>query len=201
MSAHRQKLIKSVECPSYMTCTKCKTDAIDGIRETLCEQCFSRWAERRVGKELREHKLITKGGTYVVENDLCASVLKAIIKGMPVTILKEEDSSRREEYALPAHAVRVRCWTLDDEIASLLSDVLDGREARHLGHAKGEIKLFLPLTDKELSTYASAKGFDFTPKPKGQIKTMLDSLEEKHPETRFSVASSAKELARIMDTK
>lgn len=184
-----------------MQCQKCKLPAIEGTLLQLCTSCFGRLVERRVGKELREHNLIKKDGVYVVENDLCAFVFKAIIKGMPVTVLKSGDENNPDNVSIPVDAIRILCWTLDDEIASLFLDVLDGKETLHLGQAKGSIKLFLPLTDKELSIYADIKGFDFTPKPKGQIKTMLDSLEEKHPETRFSVASSAKELARIMNTK
>ncbi len=179
-----------------MRCQRCQKDAVPGIRLQLCRHCLCRWAERRIAKELREHDLLRKDATYTVDNPLSEHVLRAIVKGMPVTItlLPEE---KKEGFSAPENAVRVLCWTLDDEIVALLEAVFSGEPPRGLGHG-GTIKLFLPLTDAEVLAYAEAKELTFTPRPKGDVQAILERLEKNHPETRFSIASSAKEIAAAL---
>lgn len=182
-----------------MHCQRCPRDAVGGIRQRLCECCFCQWMERRIAKELREHDLLKKDAAFVVDHALCEHVLKSIVKGMPVTIVRAPDDEKDERSA-SGSGIRVRCWTLDDEIVALLEAVFSGETPIGLGH-RGTIKLFLPITDAELGVYARAKGFSFTPQPKGDVQKILERLEKNHPETRFSIASSAKEIAAALDSE
>ena len=52
--------------------------------------------------------------------------------------------------------------------------------------------------DKELEAFAKAKDLSFTPKEKGNIAELLDKLEAKHPETRFSLGKSVEEIRKII---
>ncbi len=181
-----------------MHCQRCPRDAVGGIRQRLCECCFCQWMERRIARELREHDLLKKDATFVVDHALCEHVLKSIVKGMPVTIMRLDDKDEHSTQKTAESVMRVLCWTLDDEIVALLEAIFSGEKPTGLGH-HGAIKLFLPLTDAEVSVYAKAKGFPFTPKPKENVQAILERLEKNHPETRFSIASSAKDIAAALE--
>ena len=170
-----------------MACERCASEPYSG---ELCRSCFLAHIERRIRKDLRMNALISKGDTLILTDPLCRRVIEDIVQGMPLTIT--DDGGAPGKRVLP--------WTMDDEICYFLKRFLAGEEYPELGHGKA-IKLFLTVREKELEAFAKAKGLPFTPRPRDRFRALIDNLEARHPETRFSLAKSIEEIRGIVRTK
>lgn len=170
-----------------MSCDDC---AKEPYFEKLCKSCFIDQMEKRIRREIRMNAPIQKDETLIITEPLCETVIREIIQSMPVTITRD----------VHARGKRVLSWTLDDEIHHFLSRFLSGEESTGLGHGNN-IKLFLPIREKELEAFARAKGFSYAPKPKDKLRELVDKFEAKYPETKFSLAKSVEEIRKAMSLK
>jgi len=164
--------------PNTMKCNKCKNIAYEN---GLCKSCFSRYIERKIRKELRVNQLIRKNDTLIITDPLCEHIIKRILKDMPIKILKRGKGKK----VLP--------WTIDDECHHFMSLFLANKSLKDLGHGK-DIKLFLSLREAEACAYAKAKGFKFSKRKKDTIMKVLDELEKKHTQTKYSLLRSINDI-------
>jgi hypothetical protein len=166
-----------------MKCQKCKNRA---VFEDLCKSCFSRYIERKIRRELRTSKLISRDDILVITDPLCEFVIKRALKGLPVKITKRGKGKR----VLP--------WTVEDECHAFLSLFLNNKPLKGIGHGK-DIKLFLTLREAEVSAYAKAKGFQFKARRKDTIMKVLDELEKKHSQTKYSLLRSINDIKKASE--
>ena len=170
-----------------MACDNCSKEP---YAEKLCKDCFVEQIEKRIKRNIKAHAPVQRGETLLVENELCRIILLDIIQGLPVTILSLATNVHQK-------GRKVLCWTLDDEIHYFLTQFFANEEYNALGH-KDAIKLFISIRDNELELLAKAKGLLYTTKPKDKIHELIDNLEQKHPETKFSLAKTMEELKKIL---
>ncbi|MBW2999255.1 hypothetical protein KY339_01165 [Candidatus Woesearchaeota archaeon] len=166
-----------------MLCKKCKKKA---YYNEFCKKCFCQQIEARVRKELRLKKLIQKNDVLLITSPFCEYMVKSIMKGLPLKIVKKGK-----------HDKKVILWTMDDEIEYFLKNFFAGKKYIELSHHGKNIKLFLKVKHDELMAFARAKGFKLKKKKITPILEMIEKLEKKHPETKFSLGKSMEKLAEI----
>jgi tRNA(Ile)-lysidine synthase TilS/MesJ len=85
-------------------------------------------------------------------------------------------------------------WTMDDECCNFLEYLFLGKTASKLKF----YSLLLTMTDEEALLLASHNNISFKPLKKNkEIRAILRTLEEKYPETKFSLVKSAEEMQKI----
>lgn len=176
-------------------CQKCRQKV---YFEGFCEQCFCEVMEKRVRKQVRLQGLIKKNEVLTVEHPLVAYFIKSIVQDMPVTILNTMPKD--------GHAKHVLAWTMDDELDAFLEQIFAGKDLKEAVQKEQEqnimqIKLLVTLTDKEAEMFAKAKQIEELPKKIRKYETLLQQLEHKHKETRYSLVKSVEELKRILQEK
>ncbi|MFH0977935.1 MAG: hypothetical protein V1837_01400 [Candidatus Woesearchaeota archaeon] len=160
-------------------CLKChrKAEAL-----LLCRACFGTTIEKRIRKYVRINKIFSRGDRIAAIGEINQYLIPRIIPGLPVRIFKKEQKGTKV----------IRNWTADDEACAFLEQVFTGKKS------KRPLSIVNWTTDKELESFAKFKGLKFKPNKKNQdILKMLNTLEEKHPETKFSLIKSSQELERI----
>ena len=171
-----------------MKCLHCKKKVAINLSylPPLCRFCFSHVIEKRIRKHIRINSLFRSGDVVVTNNNLCFYLLKKIIKNPRVKIVKKS-SQKKAKIVIP--------WTTDDEIADFLENLFVNKKRKKTK----EIKLLIRITDKEAILFAKNKNINYSPrKKKKQILHMLDKMEKKYPETRFSLLKSVDELEGII---
>jgi len=152
--------------------------------------------EKRIRKEIRVNKLIQKNNVLVISDALCEDTVKRIVKGMPITIKKRARKDKNEK--------KVLLWTLDDEIEYMTDCMFKGKQPTLLGHGK-DVKLFITITNEELKRFAKLKKFSLPKTKKSKdfekISKLIDKVEKKHPETRYSMYQSSIVLRNALKNK
>ncbi len=152
---------------------------------------------RRAKKELRQNPL-KKGDRVLVlddktsNSDVAAAILKDIIKGMPVKITKSSKPSAKSRFnkiILPN--------SLEDECEELLRFIFDKEKMKK--YPKNTIKLLKNIKADEIEKIAKAKKIKPKRKKakKSRIKIMLDALEKRYPNYKFSLLNSRKEFESL----
>jgi hypothetical protein len=165
-------------------CSK-KADTHLPYLHPLCRQCFCNVIEKRIRRYTRLNKVFSKGDRIIAVGELNQYLIPHIIKGLPVEI-----ESRKTAPVKDSNAKVVVNWTLDDETCAFLEQLLTGkkREMRHQSILK-------TVTDKELLLFAGFNKLRFKPNRKNsEVQRILDTLEAKHPETKFSLMKSMEHL-------
>ena len=178
-------------------CQKCRQKA---YFEGFCERCFCEVIEKRVRKHVRLSALIKKNDVLVVEHPLVAYFIKSIVQDMPVTILKPMP----DETGDGKTTKQVLAWTMDNELDAFLDQIFAGKDLVVEAQKEHEqntqqIKLLVTLTDKEAEMFAQAKQIEPLPKKTRKYEALLQQLEQKHQETRYSLMKSVEELKRILN--
>ncbi len=161
----------------------CKICGKNAFFERLCTPCFLRNIESRVRKELRLTKAVEKNKVLLIKDDLSRYFISSIIS-MPIKVVK---SGRHDKKVLP--------WTLDDEIEDFLERTFKGRQPKR--EDKNIIKLFRTVRYKELELFAKLKKIKLEKRKPTKLGKLLDSLENQHLETKFSLLKSVEEIKNL----
>ncbi len=191
------------------TCIKCKKSNVlvnlPHIKD-VCDSCFAKIIEKRVRKYIRINKIFRKNDRILIIDNLSFFLVKGIIKELPAKIsLKNMDIRDLSKKAVKNKLKKDRInkvvilWTLDDE-ANLFLDNLFAKKNKRLN--KKYIRLLVTITDKEAGLFAKINKIDFKENKKNNdIKKMLDTLEQKYPETKFSLLRSGEQMKEILNKK
>ena len=201
-----------------MMCFKCKKKpasiSLKHIPGKLCNSCFIKVIEKRVRKDVRLKRLFSRDDHILILDDktkesiVSQYLLNSILNHLPVTIFifEIEDRFNLDEKNLKA-IVRTGCinkivlpWSLDDEGECFLSKMF-GKLDFEKQKKPERIKLLRNVSEKEIEVFAKIKRFKYKKlKPYNKdIREMLNTLEKKHPEIKFSVLKSFDSLVGIID--
>lgn len=167
-----------------MKCRSCKkTATLKHENRYYCTSCYCKLIERRASKYLRTVSPIRKDQTLLIKEPLLEFIIKRVVKGMPLKIVK-----RKTKDSIP-----VIKWTLDDEVSSFIEKFFS---KKFKFKKTKELVPLRPLTDKEACLYARFKKIKFIPNKKPYSYKFLKNLEHKYPEIFFSISRSIKELEK-----
>lgn len=187
------------------TCIKCKkSKALVNLPhiKNLCNNCFTKIIEKRIRKYVRINKIFRKNDKILVIDDLSFFLVKSIIKDLPAKIFLKnmgiDDLSKSTvKNKIKKEKINkiIIPWTIEDE-ANLFLNNLFSKKNKKIN--KKFIKLLMTITDKEAGLFAKINKLNFKENKKNKdIKNMLDSIEEKYPETKFSLLKSIKQMKEI----
>jgi tRNA(Ile)-lysidine synthase TilS/MesJ len=193
-----------------MKCIKCSAEAtvhLDNLDS--CKGCFQKIIQKRIRKEIREKRLIEKGDKILVlddgsaESKMIASLLREIIKGLPVKIetkrtgyiLGDEIKDRFNKIIIP--------WNADKEGEHLLSCFFEKKKPRYLSHfrmkGKTYIKPLVHVLHKEIAEFCRIRKIKFKEdNKKSTASEMIGKLQKEYPEITFSLVKSSELLEKII---
>ncbi|MBU4284460.1 MAG: hypothetical protein KJ968_05095 [Nanoarchaeota archaeon] len=207
-----------------MLCQKCNRTKAEiklpylGLR--LCKACFCRLIEKRVKKEIRSKKLINEKEKILLldNNSKEAKISEHIIKvaynnrvdllKVKINELKIGFLSKEVKGSIKKNKIKqvIIPWDLDDEIIYFTENLFKKGDFKFLGHFKQNkisyIKLLRNVLDSECLLFAKCRKFKFKDRPekdkqRKDIKKMLDKIDKKHAETKFSLLKSIDNLNNI----
>jgi len=208
-----------------MLCQKCKKAKGEiklhylGLR--LCKTCFCKLIERRVKKEIRSKNLINEKekilllDNYSKEARISEHILNTtynnrlnLIK-VKVNNFKLGSLNKKTKEIIKKNKIKqvIIPWNLDDEIIYFTENLFNKGNFNFLGNFKQNkifhIKLLRNVLESECLLFAKCRKFKFKEKPKKDkqrkdIKKMLDKIDKKHAETKFSLLKSIGQLESLL---
>jgi len=187
-------------------CIKCrKINALVNLPhiKNVCSSCFTEIIEKRIRRYVRINKIFRKNDRILVSDDLSFFLVNSIIKDLPAHIFLKsmniddlsKSSVKRSIKKDKINKILIP-WTIDDEANLFLNNLFSGRNKRL---DKRYIKLLITITDKEAGLFSKINDIDFKENKKNEeIKKMLDMLEQKYPETKFSLSRSIGQMEKIL---
>ncbi|MBW2984168.1 hypothetical protein KY361_03580 [Candidatus Woesearchaeota archaeon] len=168
-----------------MRCIKCKRKK-QLVRlaslEPVCKDCFCRIIEKRIRKRIRLNKLFRKGDRILIADELSFYLIKKIIKELPVKLFLRTSADKTNKKAVK--------WTLDDELSAFLENIFFGKKRSK----PKQISILDVITDNEAVMFSKINNIKFEPNKKDKnITNILNRLEKKYPEIRFSLSRSISE--------
>ncbi len=169
------------------------------------ELAFCKKVEKRIRKYVRINKLFRKGDKILVTDKFSMFVVKSIIKDLPVSIvlknvkIKGIPDKKVEKIAGKGKINKIVLpWTLEDEVCMFLETFFSKKpDYSMLGVNVGKyVKLFRTIVEDEAIRFAKCKGFEIKPRKQDEFTKMLDKIEAKHQETRFSLLKSIDALLK-----
>jgi len=211
-----------------MLCQKCKKAKGEiklpylGLR--LCKFCLCRLIERRVKKEIRSKNLINEKEKILLldDNSKEARISENIIKvaynnridllKVKVNTLKIGSLSNETKIIIKKNKIKqvIIPWNLDDEIIYFTENLFKREDFKFLGNFTQNkipyIKLLRNVLESECLLFAKCRKFKFKKKTeknkqKKDIKNILDKIDKKHAETKFSLLKSINQLESLVKLK
>ena len=211
-----------------MLCQKCKKAKgeikLPYLGLKLCKGCFCKLIERRVKKEIRSKELINeKEKILLLDNNskearISEHILNAtynnrlnLIK-VKVNNFKLGCLDRKIEGFIKKNKIKqvIIPWNLDNEIIYFTENLFKRGDFKFLGNFRQNkifyIKLLRNILESECLLFARCKKFKFKEKPeedkqRKDIKNMLNRINKKHAETKFSLLKSIEQLTPILKNK
>ena len=204
-----------------MLCQKCKKARAEiklpYLGLWLCKGCFCKLIEKRVKKEIRSRELVNEEEKILLldNNSKEARISEHIIKivyNNRVNLLKAKVNSldigcldEKTKKIIKNNKINqvIIPWNLDDEIVYFTESLFKRGDFKLLDNfTQGKvfyIKLLRNVLESECILFAKCKKFKFKEnlekdKQKKAIKTMLDKIDKKHAETKFSLLKSIDSL-------
>jgi hypothetical protein len=124
----------------------------------------------KIRKEIRSKKPISKNDRILVVDSFTESVLKDVIQGLPVKIVKKSfpvnskifENKKLKEFVQKNKIDKIVIpWTADDEIDYFVDGFFRGKSLKYLGHYGKFIKLFISVFDEEVVKLAKQKKMKF----------------------------------------
>lgn len=174
-----------------MKCQRCGKPAKTQMAHlgALCAGCFCTAIEKRIRKYVRINKVFSKGDRIIAVGELNQYLIPRIIKGLPAKIIFRKSGPKNTK----SKEKVVVNWTIDDDATDFLEHVLTKKRRQ-----RPVLSILRWTTDAELSLFAEFKKLEFKPNKKNpDIAKMIDTLELKHPETKFSIAKSIAQLDNL----
>jgi len=154
------------------------------VDKWYCPKCFTGLAEQKIRHNLRRYGL-RKGSRLLVTDKASEHVARKVVN-IPVEIIK---GKRQADYlVLP--------WTMDDENEEFLKTLLQNKKIVTKENRK-IIKLFYPLSKKDMKAYFTIKRVSYRP-VKTEINSLLDRMEAKHPGTKSALLKSEERLRQVL---
>ncbi len=204
-----------------MLCQKCKRLKAEiklpylGLK--LCKNCFCRLIEKRVKKEIRSKELINeKEKILLLDNNSKESkisehilntaynnrlnLIKAKVANFKLCSLGKKTKEIIEKNKIKQIIIP---WNLDDEIIYFTENLFNKGDFKFLGHFRQDkvhyVKLLRNVLESECLLFAKCRNFKFKAMPeknkqKKAIKNMLDKIDKRHAETKFSLLKSIDNL-------
>ncbi len=166
-----------------MKCLKCNNTP---YFNQLCRKHFCEQIEKRIRKEMRLTGCLSKGDIILAEDEISRYFLESIARKLPIKIVS---SGKHTKKAIP--------WTMDDEIGYFVKKFIEGKDYTELWRGD-EIKLFRTVKNEELRMFAKAKDLVFEKEDDAFVKGLMDKMEEKHKETRFSLLKSIEAIEKAL---
>jgi len=208
-----------------MLCQKCKKAKGEiklpylGLR--LCKTCFCKLIERRVKKEVRSKNLINEKEKILLldNNSKEARISEHILNTtynnrlnlikVKVNNFKLGSLNKKTKEIIKKNKIKqvIIPWNLDDEIIYFTEILFNKGNFKFLGNFKQNkifhIKLLRNVLESECLLFAKCRKFKFKEKPKKDkqrkdIKKMLDKIDKKHAETKFSLLKSIGQLESLL---
>ncbi|MFH1510635.1 MAG: hypothetical protein ABIF10_03005 [Candidatus Woesearchaeota archaeon] len=173
-----------------MRCLKCNKQAQTGLRHLgrLCKICFCQTIEKRIRKYVRINKVFSKNDRIIAVGPLNQYLIQRIIEGLPAKII----SAKR-----PGKGKNIILKTADDIACELLQGMLQNRKTKNQ-----HTSIVRVCTDEELMLFCKYRKISFKPNNKDpDVMKILNTLQKKHPETKFSVAKSEEKMQRLLRSK
>jgi hypothetical protein len=192
-----------------MKCIKCKKTANLKVQnEHVCRSCFLKIIEKRVRRDLRISKLIKKNDRILlIDNNSAAAkasiyLFRKITAALPA-IIKEKKTRYDIGQEITGKFTKIIIpWTADDEDEYLLLTIFENKKLNYLGNFRKKekvyIKLLLSVSESEAEMFCTILNFEYKKQKKTVIRNLLDKFEAEHPEVKFSLLKSAKELKKII---
>lgn len=191
-----------------MKCIKChkgKASVFLAHLNHLCTGCAAHIIEKRIRKYVRMSRLIQRNDVIWTADRLAGCITKGIVKGTPVKWLKKKEkmrnilkNSRNVKAFIRKNGIRkvIISRTLDDEIAAFMKRALENGQPEK--DDKKIVPLLIKVTDQEAGILAKHHKVQFKPNQENrEIKDMLDRMEERYPETKFSLLKSAEKIKEM----
>ena len=207
-----------------MLCQKCNRAKAEiklpYLSLRLCKSCFCRLIEKRVKKEIRSKELINEKEKILLldNNSKEARISEYILNTaynnrlnlIKVKVSKFEIGfvNKKVKEIIKKNKIKqvIIPWSLDDEIIYFTENLFKRGDFNFLGHFTQDkifyIKLLRNVLESECLLFAKCRKFKFKNKPekdrqKKAIKNMLDKIDKKHSETKFSLLKSIDHLNNI----
>lgn len=166
-------------------CHKCiRKSAYKLVDKWYCKKCFCQLIEQKIRQHLRKYK-IKKDSKLLVTDKASEYMIKKVIN-VSVEIVRKKQ--RTGFLVIP--------WTLDDENEEFLKIFLNNKKIVTKENKK-LIKLFYPISKKDLTTYFRMKKIPYKP-VKTEINKIMDALEKKYPGTKTGLLKSEERLKKIL---
>ncbi len=189
----------------------------------LCSNCFCRLISKRVKKYVVSRDLITRDDTVVFfdHKSIYSKISKEMLGMLYCRKLIIHKPKKKEISAIASEIKNIKelsfpvkvviPWCLDDEASYFLSSVFKSRGLCFIGNPEigsGKrkirvVKLLRPVLREECILFAKAKGIKvdkrntapyFNGIYEPDSAAMLDKIDKKHYETKFSLLKSIDEL-------
>ncbi len=208
-----------------MLCQKCSKAKAEiklpylGLR--LCKACLCRLIEKRVKKEIRSRELINeKEKILLLDNNSKESKISECILNIAynnrlnlikakVTDFKLGSLGKKTKEIIKKNRIKqvIIPWNLDDEIIYFTENLFNKGDFKFLCHFTQDkilfIKLLRNVLESECLLFAKCRKFKLKDRPEKDkqrrgIKKMLDKINKKHAETKFSLLKSIDSLNKII---
>jgi len=208
-----------------MLCQKCNRAKAEiklpylGLR--LCKGCFCKLIERRVKKEIRSKNLINEKEKILLldNNSKEARISEHILNTAynnrlnliraKINNFKLGTLNKKTKEIIKKNKIKqvIIPWNLDDEIIYFTENLFKKGDFKFLGHFKQNktsyIKLLRNVLESECLLFARYRKFKFKKKTekdkqRKDIKKMLDKIDKKHAETKFSLLKSIGQLESLL---
>jgi hypothetical protein len=195
-----------------MTCTNCKNDAIITISSNpFCKKCFKTICGKRIRKFIRSTAYVNKNDKVLIVGELTEKVFKEIIKGLPLKIETIGDKEfhsdtlkfiKRLEKQQDKYDKIIIPWTAEHECCLFLEQMTSKKpNFSYLGKTINNkfIKLFRILTEEEAIQLAKQNNLTFIERKQDTFTEILDKMQSKYPEARFSLLKSIDNLEEVLN--
>jgi len=166
-------------------CHKCiRKAAYKLVDKWYCKGCYCGLVEQKIRAHLRRYKI--KRDSRLLVSDAASSYVVGRVVNVPVSVVR---GKKQADYL-------VMPWTMDDENEEFLSMMFRNKKIVARENKK-VIKLFYPLSKKEMKQYFVIKKVPYRP-AKSELNALMDAFEDKHPGTKSSLLRSEERLKRSL---
>ena len=187
-----------------MNCSHCNKNAATvyfSYSGNLCRKCFLRLIEARVRKYARLQNVFKKDDRILVIDKLSTFLIRRIVGDLPFKMFNKKYKISQLKTPLVNTFIKKKRinkiiipWTIDDECCMFLEHLFVGKTTKLKYYS-----LMLTMTDEEALLFAGYNTISFKPLKKNkEIQAIMRTLEEKYPETKFSLVKSVKEMRKIL---
>lgn len=165
---------------------KCRKKKAPGL--DYCKKCFERIFEKRIRSELHNYPWFKKGEKVIFLDD--ESCKTEILKKLVLPLLEKARIEVKLSSKKPRKGRIISADNLEDVIVEFLTAVVENKPWK-------KDKIIRPLrqlTDKEINQYAKLKDLKEFKRKQNPALDLVNTLEQKHQETRFALLKSSEKL-------